>query len=134
MAGAVFEGWQLDFWDFQKPLASVPGVVDGDEVAALARRNGARQGTPIFLGPDGRADWRVNAFWRARTPPCASSCAPSEPHLSNKPSTRHPTTSSASPTVDEAPAQADNREPSTKASRTDAHHRCHRPGQPSQVQ
>nr|WP_197672068.1 site-specific integrase [Alloactinosynnema sp. L-07] len=30
-----------------------------------ARRNGARDGTPYLLGPDGRADARINAFWRA---------------------------------------------------------------------
>lgn len=35
------------------------------DVLARARRNGARDGTPFLVGPDGRADALVNAFWRA---------------------------------------------------------------------
>ncbi|MBA0045098.1 site-specific integrase [Mycobacteroides sp. LB1] len=30
----------------------------------MARRNGAIDGTPYFVGPDGRADARINLFWR----------------------------------------------------------------------
>jgi Phage integrase, N-terminal SAM-like domain len=61
-------GWFLDFYEFRRCLEPVddivPGVTVGD-VVARAKRNGARDGTPFFLTPTGRADPRVNAFWRA---------------------------------------------------------------------
>jgi hypothetical protein len=59
------DGWFLAFYDFQRatePVGDVPSSID---VAALARRNGARHGTPFFVDPDGYADARVNRFWRA---------------------------------------------------------------------
>ena len=62
------EGWFLDFYDFRRRLEPVDDVVSGiavGEVAVWAKRNGARDGTPFFLAPGGRADGRVNAFWRA---------------------------------------------------------------------
>lgn len=59
------EKWVLDFWDFQREWASAEDIVPGLDVVGLAKANGAREGTPFFLSPDGRADWRVNSFWRA---------------------------------------------------------------------
>jgi hypothetical protein len=47
-------------WELVDDLVS--GVGD---VLAWARRNGAREGTPFFVDPSGRADVLVNAFWRA---------------------------------------------------------------------
>src|SRR5262249_44354459 len=58
--------WWLDFYDFSKELEPVQDLVTGvGDVLAWARRNGARHGTPMFLDPSGRADVKVNAFWRA---------------------------------------------------------------------
>ena len=58
--------WSLDFYDFRAELDSA-----GDELVASfgdvherAAMNGARQGTPILVGPSGTADARVNLFFR----------------------------------------------------------------------
>ncbi|HEV2639031.1 MAG TPA: hypothetical protein VGX23_28055 [Actinocrinis sp.] len=59
--------WTVDFYDFRQVLVdrAVDGVFDGcGDVHAWARRNGARQGTPFLLAPDGTADARVNLFFR----------------------------------------------------------------------
>lgn len=56
------ESWYLDFHDSQRPFIKMPEL-DLD-VAALARENGARDGTPIFVSPEGRPDARLNRFWR----------------------------------------------------------------------
>ncbi len=61
-------GWFLDFYDFRRRLQPVDDIVSdiaAGDVVERARRNGARDGTPFFLAPSGRADARVNAFWRA---------------------------------------------------------------------
>ncbi|WP_433611998.1 site-specific integrase [Prescottella agglutinans] len=60
------EGWWLDFHDVSKPRA---GGLDCNlpDPAVLAKENGATDGTPFFVGPDGRADSRVNRFWRDPT-------------------------------------------------------------------
>jgi site-specific recombinase XerD len=59
------DGWTLDFYDFGQQFALVEDVVPGlGDVSAWAKRNGARDGTPFFLDPWGRADALVNAFWR----------------------------------------------------------------------
>ena len=64
--GQVQDEWWLDFYDFSRDLEPVDGLIPGlGDVHAWARRNGARHGTPILLDPSGRADARVNAFWRA---------------------------------------------------------------------
>jgi integrase len=58
--------WWLDFYDFSGELEPVEDLVAGvGDVLAWAQRNGACQGTPIFVDPSGRADVRVNSFWRA---------------------------------------------------------------------
>jgi len=61
--------WSLDFYDFNAELDSA-----GDEHVARfgnvhewAARNGARQGTPILVGPSGVADARINLFFRIGT-------------------------------------------------------------------
>jgi hypothetical protein len=60
------DGWLLHFYDSGRDLESVDDLVPGvGDVFSWARRNGARDGTPFFVGPSGRADARVNAFWRA---------------------------------------------------------------------
>ena len=60
----LLDGWHLDFYDMRKPFADVSSIgVDVDPLR-LARANGAKTGTPIFVGPDGRADPRINRFWR----------------------------------------------------------------------
>jgi len=60
------DGWFVGFYDFRRGLESVEDLVPGaGDVVARARRNGARDGTPFFLDPAGRADWRINAFWRS---------------------------------------------------------------------
>lgn len=60
------DGWFLDFYDFRRGLGSVEDLVPGvGDVVARARRNGARDGTPFLLDPSGRADARINGFWRA---------------------------------------------------------------------
>lgn len=60
-------GWLLHFYTADRALAAVDDLVpalDGVDIAAWARRNGAREGTPFLIGPDGRPDVAVNAFWR----------------------------------------------------------------------
>lgn len=57
------EGWWLAFYDWNKPFAKVPEM-DCLDPAEMARRNGAVDGTPYFVAPDGRADARINQFWR----------------------------------------------------------------------
>jgi integrase len=58
--------WTLVFYDFHREWASVEHLLPGaGDVLDRARRNGAREGTPFFLDPSGRADWLVNAFWRS---------------------------------------------------------------------
>jgi len=65
MAGDLAGGWTLHFYDFRQPFAPVDDVVPGlGDVESWAKRNGARDGTPFFLDPWGRADALVNAFWR----------------------------------------------------------------------
>jgi hypothetical protein len=57
--------WLLDFYDADRPLAAVDDVVPGaGDVWDRAQRNGARPGTPYFIGPEGRPDARINRFWR----------------------------------------------------------------------
>lgn len=57
--------WRVDFYDFTVPCDELEGelAVLGD-VHERARRNGARQGTPVITGPGGRVDPRVNLFFR----------------------------------------------------------------------
>lgn len=57
------EGWWLGFYDRSKPFVAVPEVSWADPTE-MAKRNGAIDGTPYFVAPDGRADYRVNLFWR----------------------------------------------------------------------
>lgn len=60
-------GWLLHFYTADRGLAPVDDLVPalrGVDVEAWARRNGAREGTPFLIGPDGRPDAAVNAFWR----------------------------------------------------------------------
>lgn len=65
MAGDLADGWTLHFYDFRQPFTPVDDVVPGlGDVESWAKRNGARDGTPFFLDPWGRADALVNAFWR----------------------------------------------------------------------
>ncbi|MCP2625424.1 site-specific integrase [Mycolicibacterium smegmatis] len=65
MAGESAAGWSLHFYDFQRRFVSVDDVVPGlGDIADWAKRNGARDGTPFFLDPWGRADAVVNAYWR----------------------------------------------------------------------
>ena len=65
MVGASADGWTLHFYDFRQRFVSVDDVVPGlGDVEARAKRNGARDGTPFFLDPWGRADALVNAYWR----------------------------------------------------------------------
>jgi integrase len=56
----------VDFYDL---LMQTPGVLDGElaglgDVHERARGNGARHGTPVIVGLDGRVDPRVNLFFR----------------------------------------------------------------------
>jgi integrase len=58
--------WVLSFYEFDRVWEPVDDLVPGvGDVLAWARRNGAREGTPFFVDPSGRADVLVNAFWRA---------------------------------------------------------------------
>ncbi|GAA2440551.1 site-specific integrase [Mycolicibacterium llatzerense] len=59
----VGEGWWLEFYDRRKPFATTDGAA-GLVPSEMARQNGAIDGTPYFVGPDGRADARINLFWR----------------------------------------------------------------------
>lgn len=56
----------VDFYDFQKELTcpSDENLEQYGDVRAWARRNGARQGTPFLLAPNGTADPRINLFFR----------------------------------------------------------------------
>lgn len=68
--------WTVDFYDFRQVL-SCPAT-DEDfrtygDVHSWARSNGARHGTPFLLAPDGRADARVNLFFRIGS---VASCRP----------------------------------------------------------
>jgi hypothetical protein len=50
--GAV--GWDLDFYDENRPFAVIGDLVPGaGDAWERARRNGARPGAPCFTGPDG---------------------------------------------------------------------------------
>jgi hypothetical protein len=61
--------WTLGFYDFGRTWARVDDLVPGfGDVRERARRNGAVDGTPLFVAPSGRADYIVNAFWRAPWP------------------------------------------------------------------
>ncbi|MGQ9411197.1 hypothetical protein [Mycolicibacterium gilvum] len=63
MAGDSADGWTLHFYDFRRRFVPVDDVVPGlGDVEAWAKRNGARDGTPFFLDPVGRADALVNAY------------------------------------------------------------------------
>ena len=63
-AGAGY--WTVDFYDFSAPLALLDGdLASSGDVAERARRNGARQGTPVIVHTAGRVDARVNAFFRS---------------------------------------------------------------------
>ena len=65
MVGDSADGWTLHFYDFRRRFVAVDDVVPGlGDVEAWAKRNGARDGTPFFLDPWGRADALVNAYWR----------------------------------------------------------------------
>lgn len=65
MADVFADGWTLHFYDFQQQFVSVDDVISGiADVETWAKRNGARDGTPFFLDPWGRADALVNAYWR----------------------------------------------------------------------
>ncbi len=67
--GDGYGRWTVDFYDFT--VAS--GQLGDGELAALgdvherARRNGARQGTPVLVHTAGRVDARVNVFFRTGT-------------------------------------------------------------------
>ena len=57
--------WVVEFYDF----TTVAGQLDGDlarlgDVHERARRNGARQGTPVIAHTTGEMDARVNLFFR----------------------------------------------------------------------
>jgi hypothetical protein len=60
--------WRVDFYDF---TADPPGLRDGEALAGFgdlherAVRNGARHGTPVIVERSGRADPRINLFFRA---------------------------------------------------------------------
>lgn len=56
-------GWWLDFHDSSHPFVICPEFSDLDP-AVMGRQNGAVDGTPLFVAPDGRADPRINRFWR----------------------------------------------------------------------
>lgn len=59
-------GWVVTFYDFTAP-ATMPdvGCLSGfGDLHSRAVANGARHGTPVLIGPDGRPDPRVNLFFR----------------------------------------------------------------------
>ena len=65
MAGDNADGWILHFYDFGRRSEPVDDLFPGvGDILAWAKRNGARDGTPFFLDPWGRADALVNAYWR----------------------------------------------------------------------
>jgi hypothetical protein len=56
----------VDFYDFTVVSAQLDRELAGlGDVAERARRNGARQGTPVVVHTVGRVDARVNAFFRS---------------------------------------------------------------------
>jgi integrase len=55
-------GWELDFYDFQQTFPD--DVAIGVDIHDRARANGARHGTPLLTPPSGRADARLNRFFR----------------------------------------------------------------------
>jgi integrase len=58
--------WTAGFYDFGVVLAQLDGELAGlGDVAERARRNGARQGTPVVVHTAGWVDARVNAFFRS---------------------------------------------------------------------
>jgi site-specific recombinase XerD len=58
--------WFLGFYGVGKGLVPVDDLVPGcGDVLAWAKRNGARDGTPFFISPSGRAEVLINAFWRS---------------------------------------------------------------------
>lgn len=57
-------GWFLDFYDARDRLVAVDRAAASVDVFAMACGNGAKDGTPFFVRPDGRADNRINLFWR----------------------------------------------------------------------
>jgi integrase len=60
--------WTVDFYDFTVASAQLDGELAGlGDVVERARRNGARQGTPVIVHTAGRVDPRVNAFFRSGT-------------------------------------------------------------------
>jgi integrase len=59
-----YHGWHLDFYDEAHPFASVQDFGLTVDVLALARSNGARDGTPFLVSPYSRPDARLNRFWR----------------------------------------------------------------------
>lgn len=66
---ATGQRWSLDFYNLTRPWAEVEDLVPGlGDVSDRARRNGAIDGTPIFIDPTGRADYLVNLFWRVSWP------------------------------------------------------------------
>lgn len=56
--------WSVDFYDFTAPLPTNDEFARFGDVHQRAARNGARHGTPILLAPSGRADPRINLFFR----------------------------------------------------------------------
>jgi integrase len=58
--------WVVEFYDFTVESAGlrVAGFEFLGDLQERARRNGARHGTPVLVGPDGYADPRVNLFFR----------------------------------------------------------------------
>lgn len=58
-------GWQVEFYDFTVPAGRLDcGLMVFGDVHERARANGARHGTPVIVGGDGRVDPRVNLFFR----------------------------------------------------------------------
>jgi integrase len=63
------ERWLVEFYDFAAELPRVEGAVLAGfgDVHERAARNGARHGTPVIVSSAGRADARVNLFFRTGT-------------------------------------------------------------------
>src|SRR5260370_34991790 len=58
-------GWTVEFYDFTKSAVVLDGELAGlGDMHERAARNGARQGTPVLVDGRGRADARVNVFFR----------------------------------------------------------------------
>jgi integrase len=59
--------WTVEFYDFttEPPqLDTVQGLAGLGDLHEHARKNGARHGTPVLLGPAGHVDPRVNLYFR----------------------------------------------------------------------